>query len=280
MFRSALAVAAALVLMILWGTMSVSPVLAQTAPDAPTAVLANPGDGEITLTWENSATGITAHRMRINVVPESGADPVYNRLNLPAEPLSYTFDELPNNGGPVTNGTTYEIVLKARNDDGFSEWSEPVQVTAGAPVQTVITNIWPYEIAIWVSWRPPEDNGDELPASEVQYKLATESSYTDTSGELGGNTSGYYIFPFTTGETYDVRVRAKNSRGWGPWAEAQQMTVGVPWPVGPTANPGNGEITLTWNEPGINGSSITGYGLRYRVRPTDDDDDPEAGWSD
>ncbi len=45
MFRSALAVAAALVLTILSGTMSVPPVLAQTAPDAPTAVLANPGDG-------------------------------------------------------------------------------------------------------------------------------------------------------------------------------------------------------------------------------------------
>ncbi len=143
----------------------------------------------------------------------------------------------------------------------------------------VITSVWPYSAALWTSWWVPDDNGDEITAGEVEYKLETESSYT-TSGELDGDDRAYLILSLTNGDTYDVRARPKNSRGWGPWAEAQQMTAGAPWPPDPTASPGDGEISLIWNVPYNNGSTITEFGLRYRVRPTDDDADPEAGWSD
>ncbi len=163
------------------------PVVAQSAPDTP-MLTAEPGDAEITLTWENGGVAANKHRMRVHVVPESGADPVHHITDLLAEPLSYTFSELPN-GDAVANGTTYEIVLQAGNDDGFSEWSESVQVTAGAPKQPVIIRrlLYAGDYFVALHWTVPNDNGDDVNDYDVRYKHASENSWTDFEHDSDNN---------------------------------------------------------------------------------------------
>ena len=69
------------------------------------------------------------------------------------------------------------------------------------------------------------------------------------------------------GTTYELQARAKNARGKGSWASASG-TSGTPVrPVVETPTAKHQALQVTWAEPlSDNGSTVTGYGLRYRAR--------------
>lgn len=74
------------------------------------------------------------------------------------------------------------------------------------------------------------------------------------------------ILGLNNGNTYVVRVRAKNSQGNGPWlASENTMPVGVP--AAPTQldlSPGDRELGLNWAAPADDGGSkIREYSIQY-----------------
>ncbi len=79
------------------------------------------GDGEIALSWtvDDGGSPITQHRLKYLI---DGVELPETRRNLPAGPFSYTLDGL-------TNARMYEVAVRARNANGWGDWSNWVPAT-------------------------------------------------------------------------------------------------------------------------------------------------------
>ena len=76
------------------------------------------------------------------------------------------------------------------------------------------------------------------------------------------------IDSLTNQRSYQVRVRARNSDGWGPWSAASSGTpLGVAdAPAGLASVSGNNQLALSWSAPANNGGyAITDYDIQYRA---------------
>jgi hypothetical protein len=77
---------------------------------------------------------------------------------------------------------------------------------------------------------------------------------------VGPTVRGYTFTGLTNGKTYGFTVTASNAAGTGAASAPVSVRVGTPWFwYLPTANPGNGSITVSWQQPITNGSAVTQY---------------------
>ena len=72
----------------------------------------------------------------------------------------------------------------------------------------------------WLRWDRPSDNGGSAVIDyRVEYKRATSSTWSLAAANTTDGVSGpFHLSPVSPGRTYNVRVRARNSVGSGPWA--------------------------------------------------------------
>ena len=66
-----------------------------------------------------------------------------------------------------------------------------------------------------------------------------------------------------------MRVRARNSDGWGAWSDASSATpLGVAdAPAGLSSVSGNNQLALSWSAPtNTGGYAITDYDIQYRAQ--------------
>ena len=106
--------------------------------------------------------------------------------------------------------------------------------------------------------------------SDVQYRVSSDTSWTDWSHT--GVVRAVELSNLTIGTEYQVRVRATNSDGGGPWSDTENLPAILnrsakahpPFPVQVRA--GNGEALVTWGRPSYvpAGQSLTGYVIRVR----------------
>ena len=105
---------------------------------------------------------------------------------------------------------------------------------------------------IGLRWTGPDDS--TITKWQYKYKLDADSSYgkwTDMEGS-GPDTRRYTVTGLEKDESYDFRIRAVNGAGYGPQSsEKTGETYGFSpnKPTGLQTLPGNGKVTLTWNEP-------------------------------
>ena len=111
---------------------------------------------------------------------------------------------------------------------------------------------------IEVSWDKPADDGDRRIREYEVYVAGPgfRTSKTDVDVQL------------PSPGTYTARVRARNSQGWGPWAETPQFTIrALGKPSGPTdvklAVRNGDDLRLTYSAPHDDGGSSL---KEYRVR--------------
>ncbi|AGZ42862.1 fibronectin type III domain-containing protein [Actinoplanes friuliensis] len=206
-------------------------------PGAPTDVTATPGNASATIAFTPPADGgatITGYE----VSTDNGA----------------TWRSLAANGTvpDLTNGTTYTVRIRARNSAGAGPASAAVTVTPaavpGAP--TDLTAV-PGDGTATLSFTAPAAGGSAI----TGYDVSTDDGVT-WAPLAGGVVTG-----LTNGDTYTVRVRARNSVGAGPASNPVTVTPAtVPdAPAGLTATPGNASISVTFSPPADGGSPITGY---------------------
>ena len=113
-----------------------------------------------------------------------------------------------------------------------------------------------------VTWTAPSGT---VTGYDVEYKVSTASSWTDASH--AGTGTSQTITSLNNGTLYNVRVRAVNSNGDGPWA----TTTGTPTapatgPSAPTSlavGTGDGQLVVTWAAPAL--GTVTGYDVEYKV---------------
>jgi hypothetical protein len=224
---------------------------AATRPGPPTAVQASASDGVASLTWTPPAG--------------NGGSPV----------LDYTVTSSPGNlhlttsapGGTITglrNGTDYTFTVVARNAVGSSpESAASNQVTPAPPsppARPLITDTYPRDSAVRVSWSPPLGGTAGVSDYLVTATLngAAAGSVTAPAGATEAIVTG-----LLNGTGYRFTVTARNGAG-GTASPASPPVAPVPAdvPVKPSMTGVialNGRIDVQWVPAADGGAPVTGY---------------------
>ncbi len=176
----------------------------------------------------------------------------------------------------LTDGTTYEVQVRAENPVGWSDWSDTQEETSGglrpdAPVLTVT----PGNVKLDLSWTVPSGNGSAITGYNIQYRVKTSNDWSQWTHTGTGTTAS--ITSLTNDTAYEVRVGATNANGSGGWSESVEATPKASGSIAPskprnlTLTPANLKITASWTEPANDGGAdITSYELQGRKAGTSD----------
>jgi titin len=215
---------------------------------APTAVRATPrGTGAI-VSWtpplDDGGEPISDYSIRYRVV---GAANWTSVTHSPSATTNYIVLGL-------VHTTVYEVQVAAVNVNGAGDWSasagfRTLAVAPGAPtgIAALAGNA-----AIQASWVAPADNGGaNLTQFEVQRRLV--GGVWATGGTVNGATAKLLVVQrLRNGSRYELRVRARNAAGWGPYSTSVVATTKlVPvMPAKPLVLARNQGVLISWLLPG------------------------------
>ena len=226
------------------------PVLGPTDP--PDNLQATPADSQVTLTWDDPGnSAITGYQ----VSSDGGAN--YSVISgSGASTTSYTVTGL-------TNFTTYWFTLRAVNSSGSGAPSKLVRSEPGeVPGAVLNLTATPKHERVELDWNDPDTTiHDRNDGYRVRYKKTTDNAWGEwiRVDNPGGSDNGLNIYKLTNNESYDFEVLAYNYIGDGP-TSSKTVTPLPEVPSAPTnliATPGDGEVTLTWDDPPANEKSST-----------------------
>ena len=216
------------------------PVAGPTA--APDNLQATPADGQVTLNWDDPGNAaITGYE----VSSDGGAN--YNAISgSDASTTNHTVDNL-------TNWTWYSFAVRAVNASGAGAPSKTVSAEPGVvPGDVVNFTATPKHERVELSWVDPTSHL-RTDGYKVRYKVTNDAAWEEwsTLGNSDENTTELTIYVLTNSESHDFEVLAYNYIGVGPTSNKTVTPVPeVPTkPTGLSAVPGDGEVTLTWDDP-------------------------------
>ena len=170
--------------------------------------------------------------------------------------------------GSLDNGTQYYVRVRAINDVGEGPWlTPPASATpAAAPGVPREMMIEPGNQQLTVTWQPPaDDGGSPVTGYLVQWK-DTGEEFSDTERRATVTDPRHQITGLTIGNEHTVSVAAINATGTGPAVTGSLLLVenpGVPREM--MIEPGNQQLTVTWQPPADDGGSpVTGYLVQWK----------------
>ena len=188
----------------------------------------------------------------------------------------------------LTNGTYY-VRVQGVTSNGPGVWSLNQRITLastrldpGQPTGLTLTTTGTNANQLSVTWTPPAttaadpapthylvqwrniDLGQAFSSTERQrtIDLANLDAAT-TSVDSTENTVTTIFTPVSPRNEYEVRVQAINVDTPGRWSQAVRHEIGKAQPpTGITQNPGDGDLTISWNQPaGV--PAVTSYFLQW-----------------
>ena len=215
------------------------------APAAPENLSATPGETEVTLTWADPGNNtITKYQYR----RKTGAGAYGNWTDIGgsgASTDSYTVTGL-------TNGTEYTFAVRAKNVGGNG---------AAATVRTETlpaapTNLWPApgDGEVTLSWTNPDS--DTITSYQVSTNGGGNFTAIDGNDIIEDNTDNtleHTVTGLINGTQYTLALRARNASG--PGRASTVITTPRAPPAAPAnllATAGDGQVTLSWMNPGDN----------------------------
>ena len=243
-----------------YGPWSPTAKLTPGAPDAPSAPTLASGNARLTASWDAPNQGggaITDYDVRYKQT--SASTWTYLPDATPSTSTTATIT-------PLTNGTSYDVQVRAGNSTGDGGWSPSATLRAGVPAAPSAPTLDSGNARLTVTWTAPANNGSAITDYDLRYSSNNGTSWTETADITPSVATTTTITPLTNGTSYDVQVRAGNARGDGPWSPSATLKAGLPAaPPAPTLDSGNGALTVTATAPADNGgSSVTGFRARYR----------------
>ena len=232
-------------------------IAAPEVPGAPTGLVATPGNGQASVAFVAPAN--------------TGGAPISNYEYSINNGTSWTARNPAATGSPLvitglTNGTAYQVKLRAVNSAGPGAASAAVGVTPvapvvvpGAPTRLVAT---PGNGQASVAFVAPSNTGG-APITNYEYSTNNGASWTARNPVATG--SPLVITGLMNGTTYQVRLRAVNSAGPGTPSVAVSVTPVAPVvapgaPTGLVATPGNGQASIAFVAPvNTGGATISNY---------------------
>ena len=163
--------------------------------------------------------------------------------------------------GSLTSGANYDFRVAAINAAG-----------TGSYVSTVNLSVTPGDASAALSWPEPTFTGSEtLVRYEVEYKLTSDSSWTNWANVSNTAPRTSTVTGLTNATSYDFRIVTVTSTSASSYSSVVSATpIGLPTaPQSLVATAGNSQVDLTWSAPVSNGgSAITDYRIQYRVNGT------------
>ena len=178
---------------------------------------ADPDDGD-TLTY---TLGTTADDGHFAVDSSTGQLQTQGALDYEGK-ASYSVTVTATDGGGLSANIVVTITV-----------TDVADTPPGQPAAAEIINV--KETSFRITWTAPTVGSSPITGYGIQYKLtsAEDSAYADVKPAPTGIGTGYNLVdrsgqPVASGTSYDVRVRASNTEGWGPWsAPAVATTAGA-----------------------------------------------------
>ena len=238
-------------------------------PGVPQNFTTTAGDGEVTLTWQVPSTNGGSTITDYEYSYREGSSGNFGSWT------SAGTDQWERVTG-LTNDTSYEFRVRARNRIGPGTSAGPIEATPEVPA---VAPDAPTDLSasygdgqISLSWTAPSSSGSSA-ITHYEYRYATgrssnHSAFTDWESTDSTDTS-YVVTGLTNGTQHLLQVRAVNSELASSASNTAFQTPLAPAvaPESPTdlsASYGDGQISLSWTAPSSSGSStITHYEYRY-----------------
>jgi titin len=201
----------------------------RTTPSAPAIDTVTSGSGQLTVAWgtssDNGGDAVTSYDLRyIQREATDKADNFWREQagvgNLNSRVTSVS---------SLSNGTEYEVQVRAVNGAGGGAWSgsgSGTPAATGAPTNIQLT---PSRTSITVTWdAPAEVAGVTISGYQVRY-IRTDASDKSSNWNLfniNGNPPAETktISGLSSGVEYDVQVRSKTDTGHGAWSTIESVT--------------------------------------------------------
>ena len=187
-------------------------------PSAPTISSITPGDGSLSVAFTAGASTATI------------SDYQYSIDGVNFYSLSNTTSPLVISG--LSNGTPYPVVIRAVNAAGPGSTSNSISSTPSAlPGAPTITSLVDggSGTSLVVTFTAGYAGGSSITDYEYAVSVGLNSSDFGSYSSAGGTTSPFTISGLTSGTSYTVRLRAKNSAGYGPGSAFQNgITLAAP----------------------------------------------------
>ena len=252
-----------------------------TPPDAnpPAAVgsiTLNRSVATLTVSW-NAVSGADKYHA---VYQADGGDwlpPVPGHENITTTSFSFNID----------NGKSYVVGVRAGNANGWGPWTDSPASHPPLPAAVGSITLTRSDTTLTVSWNAVDGAANY----HALYQADGAGDWLPPITDYQNITATGFTFDVDNNKSYVVGVRAGNSAGWGPWTDSPASGPYTPptptpnptpepeppaTPAGLTAAPGDGSVTLAWDDPGD--STITGY--EYNVNHNDTSTGNLSGWSD
>ena len=177
-------------------------------PTAPTALVATPSDGTISIafTAATSSISITGYDYSIN----SGS--TWSASGSTSTPVLIT---------GLSNGLAYTVILRANNASGAGAASTSVTSTPltipGAPTITSVTS-GSSGTSLIVAFVAGSNGGSTITSYQYAISTGANSSNFGTPVAITGTSSPFTISGLSNGTYYTVELRAVNTAGNGPFA--------------------------------------------------------------
>ena len=235
-----------------------TPVADAQPPDAPSAPQLTAGNEQITVEWDapdDNGSPITGYEVGYLM---GGDDPSYIDVDDPST-RSLTITGL-------ENDTQYFVAVQAENAVGDSDWSDIsfATPTAQPPDAPSALRLRPSDEQIVVDWEAPDDNGSPITRYPVRYRKVGAGSWRRAQT----SSTRITLTDLDNGTEYEIYVEAENSEGLSDQSSIEKATpyAGGPGPDAPgmpRVTPGDGQVTLEWDEPDDNGVAITHYLVKW-----------------
>jgi titin len=219
-----------------------------TTSSAPQIISAVSGNGEVTITFNISSDGgspITNYEYSI----DNGATFTPFSPAQTTSPVTIT---------GLTNGTTYQIVLRTLNANGTGTASTAVSVTPSTtPSQPTGLAGTSGNQQATISFTAGFNGGS--PITNYQYSINNGATFTAFSPAQ--TTSTVTITGLTNGTSYQILLKAVNVKGAGTASAAVSVTPSTTpsQPTGLTGTAGNQQATISFTAGSTGGSPITNY---------------------
>ncbi len=193
-----------------------TPLAVPHAPDLPTL---EPGDDQLIATWaaptNTGGSAITGYELQYS--SDGGTTWSDPPIEVAAPATKAIISGL-------SNGTSYEVQVRAINAQGAGGWSDSALASpAAVPHAPGLPSLTMENEQLRISWAAPTNTGgSDITGYELRYAL--NNSPLPEQPQISNIINTSTIMQLEIGSLYTVQVRAINAQGRGPWSESAVKT--------------------------------------------------------